>query len=77
MADFVTSGLVADLALAVLAIEAAAILWARRRDGIRIALDVGLFLLAGAGLLVALRAALVGWPPAVILIALAVAGVAQ
>lgn len=77
MSQFVASGLIVDLALAIIALEAALIFWMRREDGARVLADTGPFLAAGAALLVALRAALVGWPPAVIVAALAVAGVAQ
>jgi hypothetical protein len=72
------SGLVADLALAVLAAEAAA-LWALRRFAGR---GPGLgpfawFLVAGAALLLALRAALTGAGYGWVGAALAAAGIAQ
>lgn len=72
------SGLVADLALAVLALEAAG-LWALRRfagRGPGLA-PLGLGLLSGACLLLALRAALTGAGPAWVGAALAAAGAAQ
>lgn len=77
MSTFVTSGLTADSALAMLALEAALIGWLRRSRGGEALLEFGPFLLAGAALMIALQAALVGWPHAVILAALTVAGVAQ
>lgn len=77
MSSFVASGLVADVALAVLTLEAVLIVWLRRSRGGDAVLAFGPFLLAGAALMIALRAALVGWPDSVILAALAVAGVAQ
>jgi hypothetical protein len=78
MEAFLASGLVADLALAVLMLEAAA-LWALRRFGQRgpgLA-PLGLGLLSGACLLLALRAALTGAGAAWIGAALAAAGAAQ
>jgi hypothetical protein len=78
MEAFFASGLVADLALAVLAVEAAA-LWALRRfagRGPGLA-PLGLGLLSGAFLLLALRAALTGAGAAWIGAALAAAGAAQ
>jgi hypothetical protein len=72
------SGLVADLALAVLAAEALA-LWALRRfagRGPGLA-PLALGLLSGAWLLLALRAALSGMGPGWIGVALAAAGAAQ
>lgn len=77
MSEFVASGLIADIALAMIALEALLIFWLRRGDGLRILANAGPFLAAGAALLIALRAALVGWPPAVVVAALAFAGVAQ
>lgn len=77
MSELVASGLLADLALAIIVLEAAVIFWVRRAQGVRILVDIGPFLAAGAGLLIALRAALVGWPPTVIVAALALAGVAH
>jgi hypothetical protein len=78
MEGFFASGRVADLALAMLALEAAA-LWALRRvagRGPGLA-PLGLGLLSGACLLLALRAALVGAGWAWIGAALAAAGAAQ
>ncbi|MFN6955413.1 MAG: hypothetical protein ACK4PG_11525 [Acetobacteraceae bacterium] len=78
MEAFFASGLVADIALGVLALEAAA-LWALRRfagRGPGLA-PLGLGLLSGACLLLALRAALTGAGPAWIGAALAAAGAAQ
>lgn len=78
MEAFFASGLVADIALGVLALEAAA-LWALRRFagcGPGLA-PLGLGLLSGACLLLALRAALTGAGAAWIGAALAAAGVAQ
>ena len=77
MSTFVANGLIADLALAMLAAEAVLIVWLRRSRRGEALLEFGPFLLAGAALMIALRAALVGWPHAVILAALTVAGVAQ
>ncbi|MFC3692387.1 hypothetical protein [Chenggangzhangella methanolivorans] len=77
MSTFVTSGLIADLALAALALEAALIGWLRRSRGGEALMEFGPFIFAGAALMIALRAALVGWPETVILAALTVAGVAQ
>lgn len=76
--DFLTSGgLVVDLALGVLAIEAVAI-WLLGGGGGRLRLaEVAPFLVAGAGLLIALKAALVGWPAEVILFGLTLSGVAH
>jgi hypothetical protein len=78
MEAFFASGLVADIALGVLALEAAA-LWALRRfagRGPGLA-PLGLGLLSGACLLLALRAALTGAGAAWIGAALAAAGAAQ
>jgi hypothetical protein len=55
------SGRVVDLALAVVAIEAALLVWYRRRSGRGVApAELFAFLVAGACLMLALRAALVG-----------------
>lgn len=55
------SGRVVDLALAVVAIEAALLVWHRRRYGRGVpAAELFAFLAAGACLMLALRAALVG-----------------
>lgn len=78
MGEFVASGRIADLLLAVLLVEAALIHVHHRRTGRGVALaDVGWFLLAGAALAVALRVALTGGPWPAIAAALAVAGVAH
>lgn len=77
MSDFVSNGSIADLGLALIVLEAALIFWTRRSGGVRTLLEFGPFLAAGAALMIALRAALVGWPATVIIAALTVAGVAQ
>lgn len=77
MSEFVANGSIADVALAVIALEAALLGWFRRGRGAEALLDVGPFLAAGAGLLVALRAALAGSSTTVIVAALAFAGVAH
>jgi hypothetical protein len=72
------SGLVADLLLALLALELAALWWWRRRTGGGIAPARAMpFLLAGAAFALALRAALTdaGWPW--VALALAAAGAAH
>lgn len=66
-----------DAILVLLAIETLWLAWRTRRSGndapsLRFALS---FAMAGAGLLVAVRAVLAGWPPEVALVALAAAGV--
>ena len=61
MTELFASGRVADLLLAILALEAAALWWWHRRTGGGVALGRALpFLLAGAGFALALRAALTG-----------------
>lgn len=78
MAELVTSGLIADIALAALAIEAAAILWLTRlRPRWRALAGVAPFLIAGACLIVALKAALEGWSWPWIAAALTASGVAH
>lgn len=76
MATLLTDGLIADVALAILALEAV-VLWAvsRRRPGLF--RGVAPFLVAGAGLLLALKGALAGWPPTAILGGLTLSGVAH
>jgi hypothetical protein len=78
VSEFFASGRIADLVLAVLALEAAALwLWHRRTGrGVPPAELLG-FAVAGAALLLALRAALTGaaWPH--VALWLVVAGVAQ
>ncbi|MET0313567.1 MAG: hypothetical protein ABW275_04175 [Hansschlegelia sp.] len=78
MSSFVLSGLIADLALLILAAEAV-FLWAYRRRtgrGPRLA-ELWPFLTAGAGLVLALRAALVGAPWYFVAAGLALSGVAH
>lgn len=78
MAALIEGGLVADLALAILAIEAAAIWWfGRRRGRPHLFREVAPFLVAGAGLIIALKAALAGWPPSVVLGGLTLSGLAH
>ncbi len=78
MTELAAGPWMADLALALLAVEAAAV-WAlgRRRPGWPSLSEIAPFLLAGAGLLVALRAALAGWDWRWIGAALAASGVAH
>ena len=66
-----------DAILALLALETLWLAWRARRGGgngpsLRFAVS---FAVAGAGLLLALRAVIAGWPPWVALAALAAAGV--
>lgn len=78
MADLFASGRAVDLILGLIALEAVA-LWLYRRAtgrGPRLG-EVAPFLIAGAGLLLALRAALVGAPWVWIAGALALSGVAH
>lgn len=78
MAALVANGLIADIALVVLALEVAAIwLVARRRSRPGLFRAVAPFLVAGAGLILALKAALAGWPPAVVVAALTLSGAAH
>lgn len=71
MAEFIASGRVADLLLAVIALEAAGLILFRRLTGRGPAIiDVVALLLPGACLVVALRAALTGASWAVIALAL-------
>ena len=67
-----------DALLALVALEAVALTWLRvaRGRGPRVAQALT-FLAAGAGLLLAVRAALAGWPAWVALAALAGAGMAH
>lgn len=65
MAELIASGRIADVILAFMVLEAAVLYAYRRRTGRGIAsVDLAINLLAGASLLLALRAALVGaaWP---------------
>ncbi len=66
-----------DAVLALLALESLWLAWRGRRTGAPGAGFVLSFAGAGAGLLVALRAVLAGWPAWVTLAALAAAGVAN
>lgn len=78
MADFFADGLIADLVLALLAIEAVALWFWRRRSGRGPALgDVAPFLVAGAGLVLALRAALTAAPWPYVAAPLALSGLAH
>ena len=70
----VASGLIVDIALAVLALEFVAVILVRRRAGRTTAIAPALWNLgAGAGLLLALRAALVGASPVLVLVPLSLA----
>ncbi len=61
MSEAFASGLVVDLVLALVALEAVVLVWFRRRHGRGVPVGETLaFLAAGACLLLALRAALVG-----------------
>ena len=78
MSGAFASGLVADLVLTLLAAEAAALVWYRRRHGRGVPIGEALaFLAAGACLLLALRAALVGASWAWVAAPLAGAGAAH
>jgi len=78
MAALFASGRVVDLILLVLALEGLALIAWHRRTGRGIAPpEVLSFLLAGACLLLALRAALTDAPWPVVALLLALAGVAQ
>lgn len=78
MSDLVSSGAVADVALAVILIEAGTLWLLRRRTGAGPRLgDVAPFLAAGAFLVLALRSALVGAPWYCTVAALAASGVAH
>ncbi len=72
MLDFIAGGHIAEIALAVLALEFAAIALLRRRAG-RPPWRLLPTFLAGAGLLVALRFALVGNEPSAVGVALVAA----
>ncbi len=64
-----------DAVLALVAVEAVALVWLRRTRGRGpTAMQTLTFLASGAGLLLALRAVLAGWPRWAALAALAVAG---
>ena len=77
MAAFVSSGLIADVALALILLEALALyLLGRKGRGPGLA-AVAPFLAAGVFLMLALRAALVGAPWYCIAAALALSGVAH
>lgn len=76
MSDGLASGLLVDAILVLMAVEAAAIAAFGRRVGLAWR-DVAASLVAGAFLLVALRAALVGAAPHWILLCLALALVAH
>lgn len=61
MADLFASGRIVDLVIAVMAVEALALLAVRHRFGLRISpLDITLILVPGLCLLLAMRAALSG-----------------
>lgn len=78
MHDFVYGGWIADLALLALAVEAAALWRIGPRDRARARLAAAApFLVAGAGLLLALRAALVEAPWYCVATALTLAGAAS
>lgn len=78
IAELFSTGLVADLALAIIVVEAAVIWLLRRRAGRGPGLgDVAPFLAAGAFLVLALRTALVGAPWYCTAAALAASGVAH
>lgn len=78
MAEFFSTGMVADFALAIILIEAAALWLIRRRTGRGPRLpDVAPFLAAGAFLALALRSALTGAPWQWTAAALAASGVAH
>lgn len=64
MRDFIASGRIADLVLAIMAVEAAFIFAVLRPAGSRSALGIAGNLVAGAGLVLALRCSLTGaeWP---------------
>lgn len=78
IAEFFSTGAVADLLLAIILIEAAALWLFRRRTGRgpRLA-EVAPFLAAGAFLVLALRSALVGAPWWCVAAALAASGLAH
>lgn len=77
IADFFSRGHAADLALVFLAVEGVALWVLRGPDGERRFWLVAPFLAAGAALLLALRAALVGAPWWCVAAALALSGVAH
>lgn len=78
MSEAFSSGLVADLVLAVMALEAGLLAWYRRRHGRGVPVGETLaFLAAGACLVLALRAALVGASWGWVAAALAGAGTAH
>lgn len=78
MSGFVASGRAVDLVLALVAAEAALLVWHRRRTGRGVPVaELLAFLAAGACLLLALRAALAGASPLWIAAALAGAGAAH
>lgn len=61
MSDLFASGRIVDLVLLLVALEAALLVWHRRRSGRGVPVAEALaFLLAGACLMLALRAALMG-----------------
>ena len=78
MSEAFSSGLVADLVLALMALEAGLLAWYRRRHGRGVPIgEMVAFLVAGACLVLALRAALVGASWGWVAAALAGAGAAH
>ncbi len=78
MSGFFASGRAVDLVLALMVVEAALLAWHRRRSGRGVPVaELLAFLLAGACLLLALRAALVGASWVWVAAALAGAGAAH
>ena len=78
MSGLFVSGRAVDLVLAFVALEAALLVWHRRRSGRGVPVgELLAFLLAGACLLLALRAALVGASWQWVALALAGAGAAH